>query len=79
MNTKVPVTINDRTEMFHLGLKVKHAIGARWARKARAQRAIVRDAEGNRYDLDGALYDGQRLIVEEVTTEEYWKDMTADR
>ena len=73
MNERVRVSVNGKPGNFFLGLKVKHALGPDWARKVRAHRAIVRDAEGNRYDLDGALFDGQALIVEDVTPEEYWK------
>jgi len=74
MTKHVRVYVNDREEVLHLGLKVKHAVGQKWARKVRQHRAIVRDADGNRYDLDGALFDGQRLYVQDVTPEEYWKD-----
>jgi hypothetical protein len=63
MGSQVRVTVNDKTERFHLGLKVKHAIGERWAKEVRAGRATVRDADGNRYDLEGALFDGERLYV----------------
>jgi hypothetical protein len=75
VNERVRVYVNDQEAMFHLGLKVKHAIGARWARKVREQRAVVRDAAGNRYDLDGALYDGQKLYVEDTTPEKFWGDL----
>ncbi|MBI1801111.1 MAG: hypothetical protein HYR71_05740 [Chloroflexi bacterium] len=67
---RVRVFVNDREGVFHLGLQVKHAIGSRWARAVRERRAVVRDAEGNRYGLDGALYDGQRLYVETINPDQ---------
>lgn len=59
----VTVFVNDKPKRLFLGLKVKHAIGARWTRKVREHRALVRDADGNRVDVDGALYDGERLYL----------------
>lgn len=70
MERQVRVTVNGKTAAFHLGLKVKHAIGSAWARKVRARRAIVRDGHGNPVDLDGALADGQRLTVSDATEAE---------
>ena len=75
MERQVRVTVNGKTTTFHLGLKVKNAIGQTWARKVRAQRAIVRDADGNRIDLDGALFDGQQLRVSDATEAEFWSDL----
>lgn len=75
MNRQVRVTVNGKTQTFHFGLKVKHAIGQVWARKVRAHRAIVRDADGNRTDLDGALFDGEQLLVTDATEAEYWVDL----
>ncbi len=75
MERQVRVTVNGKTTAFHLGLKVKHAIGQTWARKVRAHRAIVRDADGNRTDLDGALFEGQRLVVTDATETEFWSDI----
>jgi hypothetical protein len=66
MDRRVRVKVNGHSQLFHLGLKVKHAIGQDWARKVRARRARVRDAAGNGYDLDGALFDGQELMVEDI-------------
>ena len=71
METQIRVTVNDKTERFHLGLKVKHAIGERWVKQVRARRAYVRDANGNRYDLEGALFDGQTLYVVTVSPEDF--------
>jgi hypothetical protein len=77
MDRQVRVTVNGQTTAFHLGLKVKHAIGQAWARKVRAHRAIVRDADGNRTDLDGALFDGEQLLVTDASEAEYWAEHTA--
>jgi hypothetical protein len=77
MERQVRVTVNGKMQKFHLGLKVKHAIGQAWARKVRAHRAIVRDADGNRTDLEGALFDGEQLVVSDATEAEYWAAHTA--
>jgi len=71
MERQIRVTVNDQTERFHLGLKVKHAIGNHLAKEVRAQRAYVRDADGNRYELEGALFDGQTLYVVTVSPEDF--------
>jgi len=60
---QVTVTVNGRRETFFLGLQVRHAIGWKAARAVRDRRAIVTDGDGNPVDLDGALYDGEILIV----------------
>ncbi len=44
-------------------MRVKNAIGARRTRAVREHRAIIRDADGNSIDVDGALYDGERLSI----------------
>jgi hypothetical protein len=62
-NQHLTVYVNDRPKRLFLGLKVKHAIGTRQARAVREHRAIVRDADGNPVDIDGALYDGERLYL----------------
>ena len=62
-NQQLTVYVNDRPKRSFLGLKVKHAIGARQARAVREHRAIVRDENGNPLDIDGALYDGERLYL----------------
>lgn len=59
----VTVYVNDKPKRLFLGLKVKHAIGAQWAQKVREHCAVVRDGEGNPVDVDGALYDGERLYL----------------
>ena len=60
---KIIVYVKDKPKQFFIGLKVKHAIGARKAKAVREHRAIVRDADGNTVDVDGALYDGERLYL----------------
>lgn len=63
MEEKVTVVVNGRPATFFLGLRVRHAIGSRAARAVEQRRATVRDAAGNEVGLDGALYDGEVLIV----------------
>ena len=66
MNEKVSVTVNGKQATFFLGLSVRHAIGERAARAVRSGRRIVCDADGHRVGLEGALYDGQVLIVRDA-------------
>ena len=63
MNERVTVTVNGRAATYFLGLTVRHAIGARAAQAVRKGQAEVCDADGNCVGLEGALYDGQALIV----------------
>lgn len=58
---KITVYVDEKPKRLFFGLKVKHAIGARWTQRVREHRAIVRDADSNTVDVDGALYDGERL------------------
>ena len=60
---KITVYVNDRPKDLFLGMCVKHAIGARWVRLVKSHRALVVDAAGNRVELDGALYHGERLSL----------------
>ncbi len=62
-NEKITIYVNDKPKRLFFGMRVKNAIGARRARAVREHRAIVRDADGNRIDIDGALYDGERLCI----------------
>lgn len=62
-NQQLTVYVNDRPKRLFLGLKVKHAIGTRQARAVREHRAMVHDGDGNPLDIDGALYDGERLYL----------------
>ena len=60
---KITVCVNDKAKELFLGMCVKHAIGSRATQRVKAHHAIVRDAEGNPVDVDGALYDGERLYL----------------
>jgi hypothetical protein len=62
-NAKITVYLNDKPKTLYFGMRVKDAIGARRAKAVREHRAIIRDAEGNSIDFDGALYDGERLYL----------------
>ncbi len=59
----ITIYVNDKPKRIFSGMRVKNAIGARRARAVREHRAIVRDADGNSIDIDGALYDGERLYI----------------
>lgn len=61
---KITVYVNDEPGRFFLGLQVRHAIGYRDAWRVVRREATVRDAEGNLVDLEGSLYDGERLYVQ---------------
>jgi len=62
-NQRVIVYVNDEPRRFFLGLRVRHAVGYRAAWRVERGEAIVEDGDGNRLDLDGALYEGERLFV----------------
>jgi hypothetical protein len=66
MNTRVAVTVNGKADTFFLGLAVRHAIGNEAAREIAAGRAEVRTGDGNLVGLDGALFDGEVLVVTPV-------------
>jgi hypothetical protein len=63
---RITVYVNDEPRRFFLGLRVRHAIGHRNAWRVERHEAIVRDAHDNQVDLDGALYEGERLYVKSV-------------
>jgi hypothetical protein len=63
---RVTVYVDDEPRRFFLGLRVRHAIGYRAAWRVERGQAVVHDGDGNRVDLDGALYDGERLYVQSV-------------
>jgi hypothetical protein len=63
MNAKVTVTVNGKPTTLFLGLSVRHAIGAKTAKAVVSGRATVTNSDGNLVGLDGALYDGEALIV----------------
>ena len=62
-NEKITVYVNDKPRELFRGLRVKNAIGARATQRVKTHHAIVRDADGNVVDVDGALYDGERLYL----------------
>jgi hypothetical protein len=60
---RITVHVNDEPRCLFLGLRVRHALGYDHARRVERGAAAVVNADGNRVDLDGALYDGERLFV----------------
>lgn len=60
---RITVYVDDRPRRLFLGLRVRHAIGHREARRVKLGEAAVEDDRGSRVELDGALYDGERLYV----------------
>jgi hypothetical protein len=67
-NQRLTVYVDDEPRRFFLGLRVRHAVGYRAAWRVERREAIVLDADGNQVDLDGALYDGERLYVHRLPT-----------
>ena len=65
-NQRLTVYVNDEPRRFFVGLRVRHAVGYRAAWRVERREAIITDGDGNRVDLDGALYDGERLYVEHL-------------
>ena len=63
-NQRLLVYVNDEPRRFFVGLRVRHAVGYQAAWRVERREAIVLDSEGNQIDLDGALYDGERLYVQ---------------
>jgi hypothetical protein len=63
---RLTVYVNGEPRSFFLGLRVRHAIGCGDARLVEQGQATVQDADGNIVDLDGALYDGERLYVKQI-------------
>jgi hypothetical protein len=60
---QITIYVNDKPKRIFFGMRVKNAISARWVQAVRDHRAIIRDADGNTIDVDGALYDGERLYI----------------
>lgn len=60
---QITIYVNDKPKRIFFGMRVKNVISARRAQAVREYRAIIRDADGNRIDVDGALYDGERLYI----------------
>ena len=63
---RVTVTVNGEPRRYFLGLRVRHALGYEQAQRVEQGRAVVEDGDCNRVDLDGALFDGQRLTVKQA-------------
>ena len=59
----IRVHVDDEPRQFYLGLRVRHAIGHYQVRRVERGECVVRDGDGDRVDLDGALYDGERLYI----------------
>jgi hypothetical protein len=60
---RITVYVNDEPRRFFLGLRVRHAVGPQHAWRVERSEAYVHDGDGNRLDLDGALYEGERLYI----------------
>ncbi len=60
---RIQVYVDGETRVLYLGMRVRHAIGAEQVRHVDCDKAMVVDGDGHRVDLDGALYDGERLEV----------------
>lgn len=60
---RVIVYVNGSPRRLFLGMRARHAVGHRLAREIECGSAILEDDEGNQVDLDGAVYDQERLIV----------------
>jgi hypothetical protein len=60
---RITVWVDGRPRRLFLGLRVRHALGYERARCVEEGRAHAIDGYGHRVDLDGALYDGQRLSL----------------
>jgi hypothetical protein len=63
---RITVYVEDEPRRFFLGLRVRHAIGYGQAWRVERAEAVVEDGDGNQVDLDGALYDGERLYVKPI-------------
>ena len=72
---KITVYVNGKPKKVFFGMRVKDAIGVRRARAVREHRAVARDDEGNRIDVDGALYEGERLIISPQDPEAFAEEM----
>lgn len=63
MDRRIRVYVDGEPRDSFLGLRVRHAIGYDQARRVEKGVARVEDGNGNRVDLDGALYDGEHLCL----------------
>lgn len=71
MSEKITVYVNDQPKELFFGLRVKNAIGTRWTQRVKTHHAVVRDADGNTIDVDGALHDGERLYLAAMDPEAF--------
>lgn len=69
-NQRLTIYVNDEPRRFYLGLRVRHAVGYEAAWRVERRKAIIIDGDGNQLDLDGALYDGERLYVRHLPATE---------
>ncbi len=69
-NQRLTVYVDDEPRRFFVGLRVRHAVGYTAAWRVERREAIITDRDGNQIDLDGALYDGERLYVEQLDAPE---------
>jgi hypothetical protein len=60
---RIVVYVDDEPRRFFRGLRVRHAIGYRASWYVEMDRAAVEDRHGNLMDLDGALFEGERLYI----------------
>jgi hypothetical protein len=60
---RIVVYVDDEPRRLFRGLRVRHAIGYRASWHVELDRASVEDGDGNIMDLDGALFEGERLYI----------------
>lgn len=60
---RIQVWVEGKSRVLFLGMRVRHAIGSEQVKRVECDKAVVVDGDGNRVDLDGALYEGERLEV----------------
>jgi hypothetical protein len=70
MDARVTVTVNGKPMTLFLGMCVRHAIGARTAAAVAAGRSMVTTGDGSLVGLDGALYEGEALLVRRTSAPE---------
>ncbi len=71
----ITVFVNDKPKRAFLGMRVRNVLTARWLDAVRAHRAEIHDATGDRVDVDGALYDGEKLYVVQTTPRQFGADV----
>jgi hypothetical protein len=65
-NQRITVYVDSEPRRFFRGLRVRHAVGHEVAWRVGLGEATVQDRDGNQLDLDGTLYEGERLFVKAV-------------